>query len=122
MQYYLLRKKQLESGITDSIARFLIPNLAKIESKAYAPGMQTSHLAFIQTLLHENFQLWLDGICEHPVAEVYMCTCVVDIQHSLDTLLSGEVLLEDKFKGLDCTVSMYFGCSDGAVSLYFGSF
>ena len=50
-----------------------------------------------------------------------MCTCV-DIQQSLDTLLSGEVLLEDKFKGSDCTVSMYFGCSDGAVSLYFGSF
>ena len=63
VQYYLLRKKQLESGITDSIAHFLIPNLAKIESKAYAPGMPTSHLAFIQTLLRENFQLWLVCIC-----------------------------------------------------------
>lgn len=109
VQYYLLRKKQLESGITDSIACFLIPNLAKIESKAYAPGTRTSHFAFVQTLLRENFQLWLDCDCWWPVAEVYTCACVVDMQQSHDTLLSGEVLLEDKFRGSDCTVSLYFG-------------
>ncbi|KAK7107897.1 protein PAT1 homolog 1-like isoform X2 [Littorina saxatilis] len=52
--YYTLRKKQEESGHTDSMARFLIPNFAKIESRAYTPAQFEGSLGRLTTASVHN--------------------------------------------------------------------
>ncbi|KAL8564030.1 hypothetical protein ACOMHN_016319 [Nucella lapillus] len=52
--YYVLRKQQRESGSTEGMERFLIPNLARIESKAYAPTQFEGSLGRLTTASVHN--------------------------------------------------------------------
>ncbi|XP_076466833.1 uncharacterized protein LOC143298052 [Babylonia areolata] len=52
--YYVLRKQHRESGSVEGMERFLIPNLARIESKAYAPAQFEGSLGRLTTASVHN--------------------------------------------------------------------